>query len=135
MNGIFDVSAVALGGAIGALFRWSLAILASAIPGGSPPWGTTVANVIGCGLMGLFVVFTELDLTQSSSLHHSPRAQLAIRVGLIGSITTFSTFIAEAVAMWQIGQPTRLAVYLAANTILGLAAFLIVSTWARFHAM
>lgn len=135
MSGFWDVFAVAAGGAIGALARWSLTLIATAIPGGSPPWGTTVANVLGCGLIGIFVVLADFGTTDPDAVDHWPRLQLAIRVGLIGSITTFSTFVAEAIGMWQTGTLDRLAIYLAANLVLGTAAFVVVSSWARSNVI
>lgn len=139
-----DVIAVAAGGAAGALVRWTLTIIAASmasfdsaggLPIAGPPLGTTVANVLGCALMGWFVILAGTDLAASDAWHHTPRVQLAIRVGMIGALTTFSTFVAESVAMGQSGRPGSLAVYVLANVVLGTAAFLIVQHWARSGAV
>ena len=55
--------------------------------------GTTVANVIGCAAIGAFVEYTVVQG------YVSERMQLAIRVGLLGGLTTFSTFSFESVAL------------------------------------
>ena len=74
---------LAVGGALGSVARYLITLASAAIPGGSPMVGTTIANVIGCAAIGAFseyVVLTE---------HLSERTQLAVRVGLLGGLTTF----------------------------------------------
>ena len=121
---IMQTFAVAAGGAAGALMRYGITLAAVAIPGGSAIWGTTVANVVGCGLMGLAIPLSVADPPPQWA---GPAMQLAVRVGLIGSLTTMSTFVAESFVMATTDPPAKWVVYVAANLILGTLVF-----WASF---
>lgn len=85
---------VALGGALGCTLRWWLAV---ALNGLMPqlPMGTLVANWLGGYLAG---VLAALFMLQTSW----PEAwRLFLITGLLGGLTTFSTFSLEAVALLQ----------------------------------
>ncbi len=85
--------AIAGGGAIGALLRFWLSTGVYQLLGRGFPWGTLVVNVLGSFLMGLLVVlFMERGLV-------SPELRAAVLVGLLGSLTTFSTFSMETLAL------------------------------------
>lgn len=109
--------AICAGACVGALARWQLTLWLNA--GQVLPWGTLVANWIGAYLVGLAVVFFQ----QHSGL--DPAWRLAIVTGLLGALTTFSTFSVETVAMLQGG---RVALALM-NTVLHVAGSLLL-TWA-----
>ncbi len=85
--------AIAGGGAIGALLRFWLSTGVYQLLGRGFPWGTLVVNVLGSFLMGLlFVFFMERGLV-------SPELRAAVLVGLLGSLTTFSTFSMETLTL------------------------------------
>lgn len=107
---------IACGGAAGAVCRYGITMAAVAFPGGSTLWGTTVANVLGCGLLG---ALAEYSLIEGNL---SPKFALACRVGFLGSLTTFSTFTAESVTSWVDGRPAVTMTYVAANLLLGVIA-------------
>lgn len=113
-----NLAAIACGGAVGAVCRYGITIAAMAFPGGSSLWGTTVANVVGCGLLGALAEYSLLEGNLS------PKFALACRVGFLGSLTTFSTFTAESVTSWGGGRPGVTMVYVAANLLLGVIALL-----------
>jgi|SRR6056297_688784 len=116
---------VAGGGAVGSVARYLITLAASAVPGGSTILGTSLANLIGCA--GIAAVM-ELSLIDGAI---SPRLSLALRVGLFGGLTTFSTFAAESVGLAGSGRHLPLALYLTANLAGGFAAFWGVSVLLR----
>ena len=80
--------AVAGGAGIGALLRWILGLGFDAVfP--AIPLGTLLANVLGGFLMGL--VIGSIDQFQTLPLEW----RLALTTGLLGGLTTFSTFSGE----------------------------------------
>ena len=84
---------VALGGAAGALARYGLGLAAVRLWGGGAPWGTWAANALGSLLIGLALPLVAGD-----------RARLALVVGVLGSFTTFSTYSADTVVLWEAGR-------------------------------
>jgi len=84
--------AVGVGAALGAWLRWWLGIVLNPLfP--TVPMGTLAANLVGGYLIGMAVEY----FTQHAGL--PPEARLFIITGLLGGLTTFSTFSAEAVAL------------------------------------
>jgi CrcB protein len=85
-----SAAAVALGAALGALLRWLLGLqLNHLLP--SLPLGTLAANLIGGYGIGLVLGWLG---------HHPelpPQVRLFLVTGLLGGLTTFSTFSAEVV--------------------------------------
>ena len=104
---------VAVGGAAGAVLRYLLTAAAVAIPGGSTLWGTSVSNLLGCAAIGAVM---EYSLVEGAI---SPRLAMAIRVGFIGSLTTFSTLTAESLGLAQSGRMLAAGVYVGINLIVG----------------
>jgi CrcB protein len=77
---------IAVGGALGALARYQLAVVVQTrIPAGFP-WGTFVVNISGCLVMGIVTTL----LTERLVVH--PNWRFLIPIGFIGAYTTFSTF-------------------------------------------
>lgn len=84
------VIAVGLGAAIGAWLRWGLGLwLNPLFP--SMPLGTLAANLIG----GYFIGFVIAWFAEHPGV--PPEARLFLITGLLGGLTTFSTFSAEVV--------------------------------------
>lgn len=92
-----SVIAISLGASIGAVLRWLLSIGLNGLFG-PLPLGTLAANLIGgygIGLaVGLFLQHPELP----------PHWRLFVITGLLGGLTTFSTFSAEVVTALQEGR-------------------------------
>jgi len=108
-----NLAAVAVGGALGAVSRYGITLAASSVPGGSTLWGTTLSNLIGCAAIG---ALGELSLIEGT---FPPRVVLAVRVGFLGSLTTFSTFAAESTVLAGTGRMPAAGIYVVANLVLG----------------
>jgi fluoride exporter len=91
------VVAISLGAAVGALARWRLGLWLNP-PHSLLPWGTLCANWVGAYAIGVVVVY----LQQHSGL--DPLWRAALVTGLLGGLTTFSSFSMETVALLQNGR-------------------------------
>ncbi|MBT6123004.1 MAG: CrcB family protein, partial [Candidatus Puniceispirillum sp.] len=85
------VLVVAAGGAMGAVIRYLVSFWVGAgIFGISGPLATLIVNIIGCGLMGLLAGAVAGGML----LPDAWRGFVA--VGLLGALTTFSSFALDA---------------------------------------
>ena len=107
------------GGAVGSVSRYLITCLAATIPGGSTMLGTTMANILGCAAIGALGEYSLIDDALSE------RLKLAIRVGFLGGLTTFSTFAAESASMAGANRWGGAGIYVAANLFIGWAALLV----------
>ncbi len=93
---MLTVLAICIGASLGALARWGLGLWLT--PGGLLPWGTLAANLIGGYLIGVaiaaFQAMPQLD----------PVWRLLLITGLLGGLTTFSSFSAEVVEFLMAGR-------------------------------
>ncbi len=110
--------AIALGGAIGAVSRYWLSGAVERLNGSSFPLGTFSVNLLGSFLIGvLFVLFME-----KSQLAEHYRALLV--VGLLGSLTTFSTFSLDALLLLQQGHYNTAIFYILSSVVVCVLACL-----------
>lgn len=89
--------AVGAGAAVGAWFRWLLGLWLNPL-WVALPLGTLVANLVGGYLIGLAVGLFYLHAGLS------PVLKLFIITGMLGGLTTFSTFSAEVIERALAGQ-------------------------------
>lgn len=87
--------AVGIGGMLGATLRHLIAALLHQIGNPWPPLATLLANAVGCFAIGALFAWSELHQSQS---HWTT---VGLRVGLLGGLTTFSSFALEAVLLWR----------------------------------
>lgn len=111
------VLALCAGACIGALLRWRLGLWLNT-PQALLPWGTLAANWIGAYAIGL-----SFALLQAHP-QIDPAWRLAIVTGLLGALTTFSTFSIEVITLLQQG---RLALALGVSALHLLGSLLL--TW------
>ncbi|MEU6576803.1 fluoride efflux transporter CrcB [Streptomyces sp. NPDC046805] len=118
------VAVVALGGAIGATARYALTLWWPTPPGGFP-WATFWTNVVGCAVIGVFMVI----ITDVWAAHRLVRPFFG--TGVLGGFTTFSTYAVDIQRLADGGHLARGAAYLAATLCAALAAVWLASTAAR----
>ena len=107
--------AVALGGALGSLARYWLALL---LPGGTLPWATILANVSGSLVIGLVATGTAAG----ARLALGETGRLFLMVGLCGGYTTFSSFSLQTLTLLQAGRVGPALANVALSVLLCLAA-------------
>ncbi len=97
---------VAAGGALGAVLRYGVSLLAS-----NPtfPWPTLAVNLLGSFILGALLLPGDL----------STGARLFLAVGVLGAFTTLSTFSVETIAMLRAGHEGLAALNVLGNSVGG----------------
>ncbi|UCH48142.1 MAG: fluoride efflux transporter CrcB [Betaproteobacteria bacterium] len=102
--------AVGVGAAFGAWMRWGLgAALNTVLP--NLPLGTLTANLLGGYLIGIAVEFF------SQHAHLPVELRLLIITGVLGGMTTFSSFSAEAVGLLNSARYGWTALLIASHVV------------------
>ena len=107
---------VAIGGGVGSVTRYLTSVWAAERFGVDFPYGTLLVNVVGCYLIGLFMVLaTERFMLPA-------HWRLLVASGFLGGLTTFSSFSYESLKLVQDGALVSAFQNIAANLVTGLAA-------------
>lgn len=115
-------AAVGVGAACGAWLRWGLGVWLNPVYL-LVPLGTLVANLVGGFLMGVTLAAVHAWPAMS------PALKLLLTTGLLGGLTTFSTFSAEAFHLLQRGAWAWFGAHL-----LGHVAGSVLMTWLGYTA-
>ena len=106
---------VALGGAVGACLRYGI-LLAFQRADARFPYATLSANVLGCLVAGAaWFLIAERALV-------TPQWRAFLVTGVLGALTTFSTFGVDTYLLWLGGNRQMAVVVVLANVVLGLSA-------------
>jgi CrcB protein len=111
---------VAVGGALGSVARFWLAIAVAERLEEIFPWGTLTVNVIGSFIIGFTAVLTGPD----GRLYVPADARIFVIAGFCGGFTTFSTFSLQTLTLLRDGDVTRAGL----NIVVSVAACLL-SVW------
>lgn len=113
---------VGVGGFLGAISRYLISIYTSKIFISKIPIGTLTVNILGGILIGLI-----MDLNLKNNII-SEELKLFLTTGLLGGLTTFSTFSYETVNLIQSGQFILALENILLNIILSLIGVMIGSS-------
>ncbi len=104
---------VLAGGGCGAVARYMVSTILASRFGTQFPYGTLVVNVVGCFIMGFFMILT------TERFLVSPYWRLLVTVGFLGGLTTFSSFGFETMQLLRDGNMTHAFMNIGANVFLG----------------
>ena len=116
---------VAMGGALGAVLRYGISSGIYTWFGRSFPYGTLVVNVVGSFLIGLLSIL----LVEKFDVPHEWR--LALVVGVLGALTTFSTFSWDTLDLMQQGLMQRAFLNVLLNVVLCISVAWLGALWAK----
>lgn len=107
--------AIGLGGFVGAVARFYVSGVVARFCGEDAAFvGTMSVNLIGCFAIGILAtIATRTDV-------FSPLVQTCLITGLLGSLTTFSTFAFESLNLMQTGRFGAAVVNMSVNLLAGL---------------
>lgn len=89
---------VSLGGFVGAGLRYIISVSVPKLLGTQLPYGTLFVNVIGGLLIGFIMEFSM------ATDFISPNLRLFLATGMMGGLTTFSTFSYETISLFSDGS-------------------------------
>jgi fluoride exporter len=115
VNRVGVLVAVAVGGALGTVARYELA-LADPLGPSRFPWATFLVNVVGSFVLGA---------TLTALVANGPVAAWIrpfVGVGFCGGLTTFSTWTVESVLLTRAGDAGIAALYLVVSLVVGFLA-------------
>ncbi len=113
------VGAVAVGGAVGAVLRFTLGELVG--DGTGFPWTTFAINVTGAFLLALLPAF--------SAVRRSRTLAVALGPGVLGGYTTLSATSEQSRGLLDQGRPALAAAYLLGTLAACLVAVAVASRW------
>ena len=112
-----QLAAVGIGGAVGAALRHAVGLACVAAWGSRFGHATLLVNVAGCFALGVLMHEAWLADGARQGPWHT-----GLTVGLLGGLTTFSTFGYQTVRHLESGEPVLALANVALNVLLGVAA-------------
>jgi len=107
---------IGLGGFLGSISRFLIALSINRIFQSVLPIGTLVVNIVGCLFIGIIYSLAE----QKNIM--SPELRVFLGVGFCGGFTTYSSFAFEKFSLIKSGDFLMLSIYIGASVFLGLIA-------------
>ncbi len=106
--------AIGAGGFLGAVARFAISTFLQKSSATLFPVGTLGVNVLGSFAIGFLILYFENVI--------SPIARAALITGLLGALTTFSTFSYETVSLFQSGAYQKALLNIFLNVTLSISA-------------
>lgn len=106
---ILTIIAVASGGALGAISRLLLSTAVNKTFIHALPLGTLVVNLLGSLLIGILFAYFHLNTSLS------PHLKTFLITGILGALTTYSTFAIESFFLLESGHYTHAFANMALN--------------------
>ena len=116
---------VAMGGALGAVLRYSISSGIYHWFGRSFPYGTLVVNVVGSLAIGL------LSILLVEKFNVSQEIKLGLVVGVLGALTTFSTFSWDTLHLLEQGFVQKAFLNVLLNVTVCIGAAWLGAAWAK----
>lgn len=114
MSGLSIPLAIGVGGCAGALARYYVSVGVTKLSGEEFTFvGTLTVNLIGCFAIGVLATIAV------KSPAFSPTMQKCLITGLLGSLTTFSTFALDSVKLLQDGRTGAAILNITLNLVVG----------------
>jgi len=104
--------AIVLAGGTGALLRYLVGRATVNFGWSALPFGTLIANLLGCFLIG-YLSWAMLHRWQVSQ-----ETQVVVLTGFLGGFTTFSAFSLETIAMFESGASLKAISYVTLKVVL-----------------
>jgi CrcB protein len=118
---------IAVAGLVGTLVRYWLSGFVARQSGETFPWGTLVVNLIGSFLSGaIYYLADERFLL-------SPTLRTVILIGLLGGLTTFSSYSLQTFSLVRDGAIGLATLNIAVSNVLGL--FMVWAGYVVFKAL
>lgn len=109
-----NVLLVGLGGFVGSVFRYLVALVVPFTASGFP------FATLGVNLLGSFIIGFVSELALSTTLI-SPATRLLLTTGFCGGLTTFSTAMYETMGLTRDGQALYAGLYVTGSIAGGMA--------------
>jgi CrcB protein len=125
MERLVNVLVVAAGSALGGSLRYLVSLWAQARGWTSFPWATWIVNVVGCFTIAFI-------LTLGATVTMSTNTRLFLTTGIMGGLTTYSTFNYETTALFQGSATVTALANLGGTLVACFVAGLLGIAFARF---
>jgi CrcB protein len=113
LNPVERALLITLGGAIGTLLRYVISLIAARWLGTDFPYGTLIVN-----LSGAFIIGVVQHLGTEPILVIPDNTRLFLTTGMMGGLTTYSTFSYETVRLMESGLWTEAWINITVTTVI-----------------
>ncbi len=103
---------VFVGGGLGAVCRYLITLLLGVLVPSNLSWGTIVANLLGCFLIGVIFALTFRNMVPLG-------VKLFLMTGFLGGFTTFSSYALDGINLMLHNETPKMLVSMLLNNLGG----------------